>query len=90
MLGLPCSAWTEGAAVPAPPFAADWRPTGAQVRHTFTHFHLLLSIEAVRVPLVFAPPVGRFRPVTPALEASLPTVMRKALQIGLSAMASLG
>ena len=85
MLGLPCGAWSEGEARPGPPFAADWRPTGLEVRHTFTHFHLILSIETAWVPAGFAPPVGWFRKVTPALEAALPTVMRKALKLGLSA-----
>jgi A/G-specific adenine glycosylase len=88
MLGLPCGDWAEGAARPRPPFAADWRPTGAEVRHTFTHFHLLLSIEAAQVPRDFTPPAGRFQPLTPALETSLPTVMRKALRLGLDALAA--
>ena len=87
MLGLPCGDWVEGAARPGPPFAADWRSTGAEVRHTFTHFHLLLAIEAARVPPGFIPPAGRFQPLTPALESSLPTVMRKALRLGLEALA---
>ncbi len=88
MLGLPCGDWTEGASRPRPPFAADWRPTGLEVRHTFTHFHLTLSIEIARMPAGFAPPAGRFHPVTPALEHALPTVMRKALRLGLSAVAA--
>jgi A/G-specific adenine glycosylase len=88
MLGLPCGDWTEGAPRPRPPFAADWRPTGAEVRHTFTHFHLLLSIDAADVPPGFTPPAGRFQPLTPALETSLPTVMRKALRLGLDALAA--
>jgi A/G-specific adenine glycosylase len=86
MLGLPCSPWSEAAATAAPPFAADWRPTGLEVRHTFTHFHLILAIETARVPGDFVPPSGGFRRPTPALEASLPSVMLKALRLGLSAL----
>lgn len=84
MLGLPCSDWAEGAPTPRPPFAADWRDTGAEVRHTFTHFHLRLGIAAARLPAGFDPPAGRFVALGPALEAALPTVMRKALRLGLA------
>jgi A/G-specific adenine glycosylase len=87
MLGLPCSPWTEAAPAPRPPFPADWRATGLEVRHTFTHFHLVLAIETARVPAGFSPPAGRFHRPTPALEAALPTVMRKALRLGLDATA---
>jgi A/G-specific adenine glycosylase len=83
MLGLPCSDWTEGGGPPRPPFPADWRETGVEVRHTFTHFHLRLAVAAARVPSGFTAPVGEFRPLTPALSAALPTVMRKALRLGL-------
>ncbi len=83
MLGLPCSEWSE-APVARPPFAAAWRATGLEVRHTFTHFHLVLEIETAEAP---AGAAGRFVKATPALEASLPTVMRKALRLGLGALA---
>ena len=50
MLGLPGTDWTEGREiVPAPPIAAEWDDAGAEVRHTFTHFHLRLGIEVARV-----------------------------------------
>jgi A/G-specific adenine glycosylase len=88
MLGLPCSPWSEAPIPARPPFAAPWRATGLEVRHTFTHFHLVLAIETARVPADFEPPSGRFRAPTPALEAALPSVMRKALRLGLSALAS--
>jgi A/G-specific adenine glycosylase len=83
MLALPCSDWTETPA-PRPPFAADWRRLG-DVRHTFTHFHLLLGVAAARVPAGFTAPAGRFHPAT-ELQAALPTVMRKALRLGLDAL----
>lgn len=81
MLGLPGSDWVEGAPAPRPPLAADWHDLGTEVRHTFTHFHLRLRIEGARV----AGAGGDFRPAGEA-GAAMPTVMRKALRLGLSAM----
>lgn len=85
MLGLPGGGWSEAAVVAAPPFAADWRDLGVEVRHTFTHFHLRLGLAGVRVADGFVPPVGAFHPA-PRLERAMPTVMRKALRLGLSAL----
>ncbi|MFO1142444.1 MAG: A/G-specific adenine glycosylase [Amaricoccus sp.] len=85
MLGLPCSDFSEGEARPRPPFPGPWRPTGAEVRHTFTHFHLRLSIEVARVSGSFLAPAGSFYPPK-ALGPALPTVMRKALRMGLSTL----
>ncbi len=84
MLGLPGTEWTEAAPAPRPPLAADWRAAGAEVRHTFTHFHLRLRVEVARVGAAAAPG-GDWRPWTAALEASLPTVMKKALRLGRTA-----
>ncbi|MEM8740200.1 MAG: A/G-specific adenine glycosylase [Pseudomonadota bacterium] len=77
MLGLPGTEWSEDPPAPALPFAADWTVAG-QVRHTFTHFHLLLTVEVARVATApgFVPP----KPDT------LPTVMRKAVLMGLDAL----
>jgi A/G-specific adenine glycosylase len=83
MLGLPGGGW-DGAGAAAP-FAADWRAAGS-VRHTFTHFYLELTVEAARIPPSLRPERGCFRPAGDALPA-LPTVMRKALRLGLSALA---
>jgi A/G-specific adenine glycosylase len=84
MLGLPGGAWGEDAAA-APPFDADWRDAGGEVRHTFSHFHLRLRVEVARVGPGFEPPLGRFMPREEALAAA-PTVMEKALRLGLSAL----
>jgi A/G-specific adenine glycosylase len=84
MLGLPCSDW-DAAPAPRPPFAADWRDLGAEVRHTFTHFHLLLRLQGVRVPAGFEPPAGVFASAA-ALGPAMPTVMQKALRLGLAAL----
>jgi A/G-specific adenine glycosylase len=76
MLGWPGDSW-DGAGGPAPALA-DWSELG-EVRHTFTHFHLVLSVLTARID----GPVTRgewqthsdFRP------ADLPTVMRKAFDL---------
>jgi A/G-specific adenine glycosylase len=81
MLGLPGDAWAERPAPAHPPFAADWRDLG-EVRHTFTHFHLILRLRGARVPAGFSQPFGAFRPAAD-LAPALPSVMRKALRLGL-------
>jgi A/G-specific adenine glycosylase len=82
MLGLPGTEW-GAAPVARPPFAADWRDAGAEVRHTFTHFHLVLRVETAMVPAGYAAPGALFEPPETALAAA-PTVMKKALRLGLS------
>ena len=70
MLGLPGDGW-DGAGGP-PPVNADWQAAGA-VRHTFTHFHLILTVQTA---LTTAPPQrGQFQH---GLATDLPTLMRKA------------
>ncbi|MFC7702892.1 A/G-specific adenine glycosylase [Plastorhodobacter daqingensis] len=83
MLGWPGSDW---AASPAdqPPLAADWRDPGAEVRHTFTHFHLHLALRIAEVPLDAAPERGFFLPSADFRPSALPTVMRKAYDIARS------
>ncbi|GAB4263320.1 MAG: A/G-specific adenine glycosylase [Pararhodobacter sp.] len=74
MPGWPGTDWSE-APTPAPPLDADWITLPGTVRHTFTHFHLDLSVALARVPQHATPARGAFRPdFTPD---SLPTVMRK-------------
>ncbi|MBY6066179.1 A/G-specific adenine glycosylase [Leisingera aquaemixtae] len=81
MLGWPGSEW-NGAPVPAPPFEADWQALPGEVRHTFTHFHLILQVMTAELPRGFnrnadqeLVPQQDFRP------SSLPTVMRKAFSL---------
>jgi A/G-specific adenine glycosylase len=85
MLGLPGTDWTADVPAPRPPVEADWRAAGAEVRHTFTHFHLTLRVEVADVP-AGAAASGDWRAATSALEASLPTVMKKALRLGRAAL----
>ena len=85
MLGLPGGPWSESPPQPRAPFAADWRDLG-EVRHTFTHFHLILRLRGARLPACAAAPAGAWLAAGP-LAAALPSVMRKALRLGLSALA---
>ena len=76
MLGWPGSAWEE-TPNPAPPLGADWQPLEAEVRHTFTHFHLSLRVHVARVALDASPDRGAFIPAPEFNPDALPTVMRK-------------
>ena len=80
MLGWPGSEWSEAPA-PAPPIEADWRDTGAEVRHTFTHFHLRLALRIAHVPEHAEPERGDFLPRHAFRPSDLPTVMRKAYDL---------
>ncbi|WP_417242048.1 A/G-specific adenine glycosylase [Celeribacter sp.] len=77
MLGWPTSEWNEAPSA-TPPYDAPWHHVG-EVRHTFTHFHLILSVHVA--PCVTAPegtvlvPQAAFRP------SDLPTLMRKAFDL---------
>ena len=85
MLGLPCSDF-DRRPPPArgPPFPAAWRDPG-EVRHTFTHFHLILRLKGARLPAGTPAPFGEWRPAG-ALVREVPSVMRKALRLGLPAL----
>ncbi len=81
MLGWPGSEWSE-APTEAPPFTADWQDLGGEVRHTFTHFHLILQVRIATLPKGYNANEGQeilsrtaFRP------SDLPTVMRKAYDL---------
>jgi A/G-specific adenine glycosylase len=75
MLGFPGSNW-DGAGGPEP-LSADWQDVG-EVRHTFTHFHLILRLSVTTVPADVTPSRGEFVPAAAFRPADLPTVMRKA------------
>ena len=87
MIGWPGSEWRD-AAQPAPvadaPCAGDWMPLDAEVRHTFTHFHLQLSVYIARVSLDSEPEVGYFQPGHQFRPSDLPTVMRKVFDVAKS------
>ncbi len=84
MLGWPGSDWIETSQpLPevAPPCDGPWTVMDGEVRHTFTHFHLVLHVLRARVPRDTVPARGTF--VTPETfnPSDLPTVMRKAFNL---------
>ncbi len=77
MLGWPGSDWCEQPA-PAPPLEARWTPLEAELRHTFTHFHLRLTLHLARVEIDAEPARGFFMAEPDFSPAAMPTLMRKA------------
>jgi len=84
MMEVPSSDWRDGpadpdAALSEAPLAADWHSLPGVVRHTFTHFHLELTVLAAKVD---APPeaAGTWWPVDRLAEQALPTVMKKVVR----------
>ncbi|MFK7763557.1 MAG: A/G-specific adenine glycosylase [Roseobacter sp.] len=84
MLGWPGSDWiaTEHPLPEtSPPCPGTWQLCDAEVRHTFTHFHLTLNILYAQVPLSTVPMRGRFLANDIFRPTDLPTVMRKAFNL---------
>lgn len=81
MWGLPGDGWDgAGGDAPAP---AEWRAAG-EVRHTFTHFHLVLQVLVAEGE---ANPIrGEIVPFSDFSPKSLPTVMRKAFDLASAAI----
>ena len=75
MLCWPSSNWVEGEPVFAPPLKAEWVEVSEDVRHTFTHFHLILKVMIARS--VSDSGDQRFTKKTEFRVSDLPTVMRK-------------
>ncbi|MEM1067081.1 MAG: A/G-specific adenine glycosylase [Pseudomonadota bacterium] len=77
MLGFPVSEWGD---LPSedPPIATEWHDPGAEVRHTFTHFHLRLALRLAIVTNSAQPHRGFFVERAQFRPADLPTLMRKA------------
>src|SRR5262249_20624734 len=96
MLETPSSPWTErkenaNATFDHAPIEARWREVPGLVEHTFTHFHLELSVYVAGVDINATPMEGaepeRCRWVTlrDLHRAALPSVMRKVLAHALDA-----
>ena len=78
MLGFPGDGWDgAGGAAPA---VADWQEIG-EIRHTFTHFHLYLTLHAAELPVGSVVTRGHFVSGNEFSAADLPTVMRKAYDL---------
>lgn len=88
-LGWPGSDWGDDPA-PAPPVAADWRFAAQKVRHTFTHFHLELTVGTARIEAGRNPNQGIFVPAGQFRPGDLPTVMRKAFDVARGALTPAG
>ena len=84
MLGFPGSDW-DGAGGAAP-LAANWTEVG-DVRHTFTHFHLILQVQVTSVAQDAVAMRGEFLAPAAFRPADLPTVMRKAFDLANSVLA---
>ncbi len=76
MLGWPGSDWGDELHE-HPPCPAEWVTLGGEVRHTFTHFHLILTVKHARLPLAVQPKVGQFIARSEFRPSDLPTAMRK-------------
>lgn len=82
MLGWPGSEWTEGEAPQHDaPIRAEWKTLNAEARHTFTHFHLRLTVKTALVPMDRKPSVGTFVAPEQFDTGNLPTAMRKAFDL---------
>ncbi len=81
MLGWPGGDWSD---IPAlvPPFETAWTEIAGEVRHTFTHFHLILSVRCATVPTGYNLQPSQHLIANDDLRRSdLPTVMRKAFDL---------
>ncbi len=85
---VPSSPWREGRFSPAEalaeaPVPARWTILDGLVRHTFTHFHLELSVAratATTARLAERAPGSAWCPLDRLDERALPTVMRKVIE----------
>ena len=86
MMEVPSTEWGADAAPETisskGPIDADWQPMNGLVRHTFTHFHLELSVHTAGVR--GKPDLGGvWCPLNRFGDYALPTVMKKVVRVGL-------
>ncbi len=84
MLGWPGSEWIDHSSPIVkgdPPCDADWQDLPGEVRHTFTHFHLILKVCTASVPETAHVTRGQFIETSQFRPSDLPTVMRKAFDL---------
>ena len=62
-----------------PPITAAWVELDGQVTHTFTHFHLVLTVHHAKTNA--NPTRGEFTPWGAFNPGDLPTLMRKAYDL---------
>ncbi len=81
-LGFPGDGWDGDAG--QPPLDANWQSAG-EVEHTFTHFHLTLTVLVAHVPHAASPLRGAFLGANLYSPRDLPTLMRKAHDLAFGA-----
>ncbi|MEQ9693023.1 A/G-specific adenine glycosylase [Shimia sp. SDUM112013] len=82
MLGWPGSEWVEGETPRhKTPIRAEWTTLNGEARHTFTHFHLRLTVKTALVPMERKADIGDFVSLDTFRPSDLPTVMRKAFDL---------
>lgn len=81
MMGWPGNEWAESPSTPQPPLEANWFTLNTEVRHTFTHFHLRLSVQVAQISDRLKPNHGQFVDAKNFNANDLPTVMRKAFDL---------
>jgi A/G-specific adenine glycosylase len=83
MMGLPTTDWAPdfdpSDALIKPPLPGPWRQLDGVVRHTFTHFHLELTVFAVKLRLG-EPKHGIWKNPEQFNEVAIPTVFAKAIR----------
>ena len=75
--------WEIADATVEAPVKAEWRPLPGLLRHTFTHFHLELSVMAGRAGTGSMAP-GLWCPLDKLSDHAFPTVMRKVIKHALA------
>lgn len=92
MMEVPSTDWIEGdlpesgAVTRAAPLAlSGWREVPGMVRHTFTHFHLELTVIAGRADGAEPPPACLWCLPDALGDQALPTVMRKVVRLAMTA-----
>jgi len=81
--------WSEAEAAAALPFAKGWRTLPGLVTHTFTHFHLELTVMTAKLTDAQASRLGQdalWTPLERIADAGLPSVMAKIARHVMGAM----
>ncbi|WP_181699260.1 A/G-specific adenine glycosylase [Chthonobacter albigriseus] len=91
MTEVPGSEWSPDRDVVAPtppPVPGEWRRLPQPVEHTFTHFHLVLTVHAAEVDAAVDAPIGTWwSPAETTSGEALPSVMRKVVEAAVPGLA---
>jgi A/G-specific adenine glycosylase len=80
MMEVPGSAWEEKLPEDKAPLEASWRRLPGKVEHTFTHFHLEITVLAAIVKDLVPPSHCRWVAAPDVDAEALPSVMRKVVE----------